>query len=158
MHSRRNRAASSSKCFPQIGWHEHVSLPDLNIPRLCAKIDTGAATSALQVREIESFGPVDTGNGKELIKITLAISGTDAVECQTIVVPVERRVVVRVSNGQREERPLIRTRIGMGPFQRLIPLTLTTNRGSLQFPMIVGRNAISGLFVVDVSRTYLLDN
>jgi hypothetical protein len=157
MRLRRKSADGLARHLPEIGWHEHVSLPDLNVHSLSAKIDTGAATSALQVREIASFGDDKTTGGKELVKITLTDAGADMTGWNTIVVPVERRVVVKISNGQREERPLIKTRIGLGPFQRVIPLTLTTNRGTLRFPMIVGRSAISGLFVVDVSKTYLLD-
>jgi ribosomal protein S6--L-glutamate ligase len=64
-------------------------------------------------------------------------------------------VVVRNSIGMRQRRPLIETQIRLGSLDRRIRLTLT-NRASMRFRMILGREALAGSFIVDVSQKYLL--
>jgi ribosomal protein S6--L-glutamate ligase len=68
---------------------------------------------------------------------------------------VLRTVVVSNSGGMREERPLIEAAVRLGPVHKRIHLTVT-NRARMRFRMILGRQALAGSFIVDVSRKYLL--
>ena len=53
--------AGSSDNKTTVGWREYVALPEWGIPRLRAKIDTGARTSAIHVAQIEEL---DNGHTK----------------------------------------------------------------------------------------------
>ncbi len=53
-----------------------------------------------------------------------------------------------------EQRPLIETDIVLGPVRKRIRLTVTSRAGML-FRVILGRQALAGDFLVDVSKKYL---
>ena len=82
-----------------------------------------------------------------------AIAAAAAIESGGV--PVLEIVVVRSSSGIWEERPLIETVVRLGPITKRIQVTVT-NRSRMLFRMILGRKALEGDFVVDVSKKYLL--
>jgi hypothetical protein len=136
------------------GWVEHVTLPDLAIPRLKAKIDTGARTSALHVTRVRT---VDTAGGplrRPILEITVPGGGRGR-KPRRVRAAVRGYVVVRDTSGRVERRPVIETALRLGPLKRRIAVTLT-NRGDMLFPMLIGRTALGGSVVVDPSRRYLL--
>jgi hypothetical protein len=63
-------------------------------------------------------------------------------------------VTVRNSGGVSEDRPLVETDLRLGPVTKRVLVTIT-NRAPMRFRMILGRKALEGDFVVDVSRKYL---
>jgi hypothetical protein len=134
-----------------IGWKEYVDFPDWGIHRVKVKIDTGARTSAL---DVPSYEVIQTPGGR-VARLRLALNRKRPEERFLIEVPILRTVLVCNSSGTREERPLIETTLRLGPVTRRIPLTIT-NRSGMLFRMILGRNALAGSCVVDVSKKYLL--
>ena len=146
-------ASGTSPARPlRIGWKEYVALPDWHIRRLRVKADTGARTSVLDVasydlREVEGVGL--------MARLRLALWRKNVGRLKVVEVPVLRMVVVCNSSGMREQRPLIQARIRLGPVDKVIRLTVS-NRASMRFRMLLGREALAGDFVVDVSEKYLL--
>jgi hypothetical protein len=135
-----------------IGWKEYVSFPEWGNRRVKAKIDTGARTSALDVVSYE-LRKVD-GQGL-MAELRLALHRKRRDGMVVVQAPVLRMIAVRNSNGVREQRPLIETSIRLGPVTKRVRLTVT-NRAGMVFRMILGRKALEGSFVVDVSRKYVL--
>ncbi len=50
-----------------IGWEEWCDLPDLELPAIKAKIDTGAKTSALHAYDVELF----TKDGQDFVRFKI---------------------------------------------------------------------------------------
>ena len=134
-----------------VGWKEWVAFPQWKVRRVKAKIDTGARTSVLDAAGCE-LRPVEGG----LLVAVLSVVPTSRhpERMVTVEVPVLRMLQVRNSGGVCEERPLIETTLQLGPVSKRILLTVT-RRASMCFRMLLGRKALEGDFVVDVSRKYL---
>lgn len=117
-------------------------MPELGVPAIKAKIDTGARTSALHTFMIEPF----KAQGRRMVRFGVhPLQRRRDVElfCQAQV--IDRRAVTS-SNGQRETRYLIRTVLELSGMRWPIELTLT-NRDTLNFRMLLGRTALQGLFI-----------
>jgi hypothetical protein len=135
-----------------IGRREFLTFADWPVHRIRAKIDTGAFSSALDVagcelREIAGRGTI--------AHVRLALSRKHPERVIEVEAPVVRMTVVRNSGGIPEQRPVIETTVRLGPVTKRIQVTLTRRHG-MRFRMLVGRQALTDDFVVDVSRKYLL--
>ncbi|WP_298911767.1 30S ribosomal protein S6--L-glutamate ligase [uncultured Roseobacter sp.] len=120
------------------GWEEWVSLPDLGLPALKAKVDTGARTSALHAHDIEVFGPA----AKPKVRFNVhPIAGRQDVAITCSAPLVDRREVTS-SNGETEQRFVISSTLSVGDQHWPIEITLT-NRGAMSSRMLLGRQALS---------------
>lgn len=132
-----------------IGWREWVTLPDLNIPFIKAKVDTGARTSALHAFELETF----TDNGVAMVRFGLhPLQKNDEVQIYCTAPVVDERVVSD-SGGHKEKRTVIMTPIQMGGETWPIELTLT-NRDTMRFRMLLGRTGLGQRFSIEADASY----
>lgn len=133
-----------------IGWKEWLSLPELGIPAIKAKIDTGARTSSLHTYHIEKFSK----EGKDFVRFDIhpLQKRTDiSVTCESEIIDVR---VVKDSGGHEEERIFIRTPVQLNDNKWDIEISLTS-RENMLFRMLVGRTAlISSGLKVDPSLHY----
>ncbi len=134
-----------------LGWREWLSLPDLGLQRIKAKVDTGARTSCLHAFYLEKF----TARGRDLVRFgvhPVQRSLGETVNCEAELLDQRE---VSDSGGHRELRFVISTRLVLLDFDDLVELTLT-NRDSMRFRMLLGRTAMAaGGFRVDPSASYL---
>ena len=132
-----------------IGWKEWIGLPELGIPAVKAKIDTGARTSALHVFDLEEF--VEDGRRMVRFGIHPLQRREDIVRfCEA---PVLEKRRVKDSGGHIEKRYVIRTTAVMGAESWPIEITLT-NRDLMLFRMLLGRTAVENRFLINPGRSY----
>ena len=83
-----------------IGWKEWCSIPDIGIPAIKAKVDTGAKTSCIHAYDIERFD--DNGVKSVRFKVhPLQKNERLEIECSA---PLYDYRNVTSSNGEREKR------------------------------------------------------
>jgi hypothetical protein len=129
-----------------VGWRELVSLPELGLAGIPAKIDTGARTSSLYAHVQDDF----VRKGERFVRFAVDWDGVRHY-CEAVHVDVRG---ITSSNGDTQERFVIKTplRIGNLTFRAEISLA---DRSQMQFPMLIGRTALRRRMVVDSGHSWL---
>ena len=134
-----------------LGSEEWCSFPELGIPAIKARVDSGAKTSALHAINIVPF----IKEGVNWVKFDINPIQNNlktVIHCEALL--IDKRIV-KSSSGYREQRFVIQTKINIGDDSWAIEMTLT-NRDSMGFRMLLGREAMSGRILVDPEQKYLL--
>ncbi len=115
-----------------------------------ARIDSGAETSSIDARDIEAF----ERDGENWVKFNFVDRSNNSVH------PIEAKVLkhVKIKQSSQDEtserRIVIQLKINIGDISELSEFTLT-NREHLKFPLLIGRNILKDIAVVDVSADNL---
>lgn len=132
-----------------VGWSEWCELPALGLPAIKAKIDTGAKTSAIHAFKIKPFEK----DGEKYVQFDIhPIQRNDKIIKTCIAKIVDKRHV-KNSGGQSAHRYIIETRLKIGKKWWNIEVSLT-NRDTMGFRMLLGRQAMDGRIVVDPSERF----
>ncbi|WP_086734837.1 ATP-dependent zinc protease [Erythrobacter colymbi] len=129
-----------------VGWRELVSLPDLGLSGIPAKIDTGARTSSLHAHVLEDF----QREGERFVRFAVDWDGQRHL-CEAIHVDVRG---ITSSNGDQQTRFVIKTPLSIGNVTFRAEISLA-DRSQMQFPMLIGRTALRRRMVVDSGHSWL---
>jgi hypothetical protein len=132
-----------------IGWREKIALPDLGIPSVHAKIDTGARTSAIHATHIRPFDR----DGAPWVKFH--IPHASGLRARDVEAPLLGERAVKNTSGEPQDRLVIETLLVIGNRHWQIEVTLA-DRANMAMPIILGRTAIRRRrILVDAGRSFL---
>ena len=134
-----------------VGALEQCDLPSLHIANLDIRVDTGAKTSSLHVDNLEEF----ERDGESWVSFDIHPDAHNVAKVVRRSARVKDQRTIKSSNAKKEKRCVIETEICMGSRQWSIEVTLT-DRSSMSYLMLLGREAMLGKLVVDPGEEYLL--
>lgn len=132
------------------GWREWVSLPDLGVDWIKAKIDTGARTSSLHAFDIQEF----ERDGEAWVRFRVKPWQDSQEDAVVVESPLHDRRAVRSSSGHAQERLVVQLMIRLVDREVMAEVTLS-NRDEMGFRMLIGREALRRGYVVDPARSFL---
>ncbi len=133
-----------------VGRLESIALPDLAIDELEVRIDTGAKTSSLHVDNIKKY----VHQGKPYVRFDIhpEIHNVNRlVQCSAALSDIRK---IKSSNGEAEQRYVIKTPMKLGNETWMIEITLT-DRSDMNYLMLLGREAMGDKILVDPSKVFL---
>lgn len=134
-----------------IGWREYVTLPDLGLKNIHAKVDTGALTTALHASHVKTYSK----DGNPWVQFQPPrVGGKKPELCHAQIHDIRD---IRNTSGVAVRRIIIRTTLKIAGRLWMIDLSLA-DRTRMAFPIIIGRSAIRRHhLLVDCGRSYLTD-
>jgi len=134
-----------------IGKEEWGSLPELGLPAIKMRVDSGAKTSSIHAFNIHTFEE----RGKKYVHFDIhPIQNNRKLiqSCRALVVDQRK---VKSSSGDAETRHVIRTPITLGNETWDIEVTLS-NRDSMGYRMLLGREAMNKRALIDPDASFCL--
>lgn len=124
----------------------HIPALSLMLP---ARIDTGARTTSLHATRIERF----ERDGKDWVRFQHDRSGNGIEHWE---LPLKRTVRIKRKQSGIVERPVVELKVQIGEVIQRLDVNLA-DRGNFEFPLLIGRDFLQDLVIVDVSKSYIAD-
>lgn len=134
-----------------VGCEEWCAFPELDIPAIKARVDSGAKTSSIHAFNIQKI----RREGETWVSFEVHPLQNDrktVVRCEKQV--VDKRMV-KSSSGASEMRYVINATIKLGSNKWDIELTLA-NRDTMGYRMLLGREAMGGRLLVDPAMSFAI--
>ena len=129
-----------------IGNQEWCALPELNIPIIKARVDSGAKTSSIHAFNISTYVKDDT-NWVSFEVHPVQRNDEILIRCER---PIIDQRDVKSSSGTSETRYVITTPLTLGGTTWDIEVTLS-DRDAMGYRMLLGREAMNGRLLIDPS-------
>ncbi|WP_136249265.1 ATP-dependent zinc protease family protein [Halomonas borealis] len=135
-----------------VGWVESVTLMPWNLP-FEAKLDSGALTSSLDARDIETF----EREGEPWVRFRLRFDDDDKGETFAMHLerPRERRLTVRGAGGT-DDRPVVLLEVCVDGVRYEEEFSLR-DRSEMTYPILLGRRTIGHLGRLDAASQHLTE-
>lgn len=131
-----------------IGEAEYIYIPSSKI-KLKARIDTGATTTSIHALDIKEF----ERDGQKWVKFKLIDENKKEIQRA---LPIQRVTTIKRHGTNSLKRYVVQLRLNLGESSQLVDVTLA-NRSKFTYPLLIGRNFLNGIFIVDVSKKYVLN-
>lgn len=129
-----------------IGEAEKVTITAKDL-RLKARIDTGAETSSLGVINQRPF----ERDGKKWLRFS--VNDPDTEKLIDFEMPVARTASIKRHGAEDMKRPVVKLELILCNIEMVREFTLA-DRSKYIFPVLIGRNVLSGKYLVDVNRKF----
>jgi len=134
-----------------MGRREWLALPELGIDMLTAKVDTGAYTSSLNATDTRTYEQ----GGQQWVSFKTVSHHGQVIACEA---PLVSRKKIKSSTGVGKNRLVIKTAVTLPGGFRWDVLFSLADRSVMKCPLLLGRRALSGYFVVDTQSSHLFGN
>lgn len=133
------------------GWREWVSLPELGVEWVKAKLDTGARSSAIHAFGLEEFEK----DGEPWVRFEVHPWQRSAEDSAVAEYPVHDQRMVRSSTGHEQMRYVVLMKVRL--LKRTVTAEVTlSRRDEMGFRLLLGREVLrKGGFLVDPGHSYL---
>ncbi|MZI95197.1 ATP-dependent Zn protease [Vibrio sp. CAIM 722] len=133
-----------------LGSLEKVTIDSLD-KTFTARVDTGAASSSLNAVDVQEF----ERNSKKWVRFHLVAGDDVAKDAKWIEAPIVRYVRILQANSEKaQRRAVVQLWVKLGDIHEKTPFTLA-DRSQMSHPVLLGRDFIRDIAVVDVSKQYV---